>query len=1006
MRVDLSHTKESVFSDAAASAAQNNFAAMNASRAESETGFRLDIKGIVKGNPFSGTYSKNGQEVNGSKSIQDKLSEGIYSQDVSLQRNYLAVMSNCMSEKDYRELTEQGFKVGDMTAKETVTVIDQIKVKLREAGVEIKGYTDTLDRDTVNAVTGSQTRTAQIENALKEEDLPVTKANCEEIEKALKLADEVSTSIDGSKISDNALKYMISKELEPTLGNLYNALFMGGSVSTQVSLTQDQVKQMQMQIEQILVNNGKEVSKDNIANAIWLIEEGLSVTGESLDLLQEMKSVKLPLDETEIVSSAAKAIAEGKSAQQAMLVRKQRVTTEAQLAMTIEANKRLLLTGDEIDTRSLINQVAVLKDKEAALRSSQKDVFSQNEQPNFNATEINGDPVRFYDEINSRIDSIKSQPAQVIGDICFEDKYTLNDVYEKGSVLAAKYNLAQETYEAVGTKVRTDLGDSIKKAFSNVDDILEDMGYEKTVANQRAIRILGYNNTEITRDNIAAVKEADAKVNAVINALKPANVIKLIREGKNPLVMDLDELENTLNGYVSEDDKDEKYSKFLWKLEKNNAIGEEEKESYIGIYRLFRQVEKSDGAVIGSLVSQGAELNVKNLLSALRSRKSKGNDYVVDDSFGGLTQKLSENSRQIDTQINSAFQSADYYSRATSDLLSVLDPDKMSRMWESSELSLDTSIEGLLDYMNNADFEKPLSENMSSAEDAYISNEANEVRQAAKVQEEVLRTLEQYEQPVTLDNLQAVNKLLYDRGDLFRQLSRMGKAINTKEIIEEFETEDGAKAAIEDLVENSENIIIEAKESADITYDDIEDMRLLSKQLHMLREFSKQENYEVPIELDGELTAVNLKIVHSGGKGEVMATLRSDDYGTLSVKLSMDNGRIGGYMMANGSYGSELLSERKADFIEAVKNEGFDIDENIAVMISRELKSAAQISVNPNKPTSEDTLGSKQAIVSDNGEALKGDNSVAAASEATAEDKLSTTKLYSLAKIFLEVMNK
>ena len=45
----------------------------------------------------------------------------------------------------------------------------------------------------------------------------------------------------------------------------------------------------------------------------------------------------------------------------------------------------------------------------------------------------------------------------------------------------------------------------------------------------------------------------------------------------------------------------------------------EEKEAYIGIYRLLRQLEKTDGAAIGALLQQGAEPTLKNLLTAVRS---------------------------------------------------------------------------------------------------------------------------------------------------------------------------------------------------------------------------------------------------------------------------------------------------------------------------------------------------------------------------------------------------
>ena len=71
------------------------------------------------------------------------------------------------------------------------------------------------------------------------------------------------------------------------------------------------------------------------------------------------------------------------------------------------------------------------------------------------------------------------------------------------------------------TAPRKDMGDSIQKAFRNVDDILEDLGLETNDSNRRAVRILGYNNMEITQDSIQSVKEADMQVTGVIRRMTP-----------------------------------------------------------------------------------------------------------------------------------------------------------------------------------------------------------------------------------------------------------------------------------------------------------------------------------------------------------------------------------------------------------------------------------------------------------------------------------------------------
>lgn len=130
----------------------------------------------------------------------------------------------------------------------------------------------------------------------------------------------------------------------------------------------------------------------------------------------------------------------------------------------------------------------------------------------------------------------------------------------------------------------------------------------------------------------------------------------MIRDQKNPLEMTMEELDAYFNEKGMDPEADaERFSKFLQRLDRSGGIDANEREAYIGIYRMFRQIEKSDGAVIGSLVATGAQMNFKNMLSAVRSNAGKNMDVRVDDGFGGLEELISKG-KAIDTQINTGFQ--------------------------------------------------------------------------------------------------------------------------------------------------------------------------------------------------------------------------------------------------------------------------------------------------------------------------------------------------------------
>lgn len=195
--------------------------------------------------------------------------------------------------------------------------------------------------------------------------------------------------------------------------------------------------------------------------------------------------------------------------------------------------------------------------------------------------------------------------------------------------------------------------------------------------------------------------------------------------------MSMSDISDTARRIKSEnpDERDEKFSEFLWKLEKKNEISEEERDSYIGIYRLISQVEQSDGAVIGSLVNQGADITMKNLLTAVRVRGKSAMDYKVDDTFAGVDSV--SRGIKIDSQIESA-----YHTNCLRDVLDTLSPEKMEFVQYDSWL--DMTPEQLRQAVYEADEDNALSEQ-------YATEQLRQFNQAVSVPENVYAFLEKYD---------------------------------------------------------------------------------------------------------------------------------------------------------------------------------------------------------------------------------------------------------------------
>ena len=591
---------------------------------------------------------------------------------------------------------------------------------------------------------------------------------------------------------------------------------------------------------------------------------------------------------------------------------------EIRLVMTQEANRQLLKSGYQIDTTELSQLVEALKATEANIKAS----LFQGE-----TEQINEQRAAWYEDTLTLTKELAAMPAALSGKIsASKTPFTLEALHQEGSILQSKYDKAGESYEALMTAPRKDMGDSIQKAFRNVDDILEDLGLETNDSNRRAVRILGYNNMEITQDSIQSVKEADMQVTGVIRRMTPATTLQMIREQINPLDMNLDELEE----YLNEQDKDtgsdaEKFSTYLHKLDQSHAITEDEREAYIGIYRLFRQIEKTDGAAIGSVVASGAEMNFKNMLSAVRTSRHKNMDISIDDGFGGL-EKLIAKGQAIDEQIMAGYQDSpsqeyqhqmQYYAALSGEIKDELvqktDVDTLKEM----DIQADTTIEQFAQELKQtSEVDQSSRQDM---EQERVHNFRDSMQSAQQVEDSVIQSLIDYEQPVSVNNIQAAELLLMERGSLYKQIfGRSGAASveNDTSVNDAFDSvgdiehdtlwqkaEDAANnltdkssavsayqeligeavSAVENMVHTSDNIV------------DVKAAQMLYKGLSLAGNLAREENYELPVNIKGELTSINLKIYHNSSQmGKVTVTMDTDILGKVAADFDISEEKISG----------------------------------------------------------------------------------------------------------------
>ncbi len=866
--------------------------------------------------------------------------------DVKNNLDYLTVMANTVSSKDFNEIFEEGKSPADMDMSESVNTLDRIKAKMAESGMIIEGYNDDLPIEVIEETTGSRAAAEALKKEFSERDLSINKDNLEEISEIMKKASEIE------EITDGMCDYVLRNAVEPTIENLYRVRFSAAEVpfkeggyftdeyghvikDGESDLTKSDY--FEGKINEIAEKLGieDEAEKEKLLEeGSWLVKSRILCNESNLSVLHDLRSLNLPLSEEETAAAIANAVERGEGVSKAEftrtdnllrraadvkevidnaadedivsivnegkilnienlalakensntgnmaqndnpeLIKGRRILEETRLRMSVEANYMMLKRGISIETVALEETVNVLK----ALEDKVSREFFGNDAVAAAEKSVH------YKESKQVIAEMPYLPVKSVGDaIKSGNFFTLKLTYEIGISIKTQFDKAQQTYEAVGTEVRGDLGDSIKKAFANVDDILKSQEMEINETNRKAVRILGYSEMEITKENIEEVREKETMLNRVINKMNPVNTLELIREGVNPLEIGLEELEAKLDSYGRDAlSLSDNYASFICKLDRAGDISEEERNSYIGIYRLLDKIEKSDGAAIGSLIKAEAGINFKNLLTAIRTGKSNGLDIKLDESVGEIVEAAGYE-YDISTQIASAF----------TDVVK--------------------SEDGANEYLKR-EFEE---------------YRASLVRDEKNIEEE----LQFLGEKVTPNNLKAMSEILGNDKDYnpWKKMDEFAEKLEDESLkvaidslSEAFEDEESVKKAYENVFEETKSALGRISESGISDYFDIKAMKQTFRQIGLISRMTREENYEVPLEAGDDTINLRVKIMRKAEKeGKVFASFETEKFGSVLAQFSVNEGVLSALVAADSETGLDRL-RNEGSIEESFKIAGFE----------------------------------------------------------------------------------
>jgi hypothetical protein len=645
-------------------------------------------------------------------------------------------------------------------------------------------------------------------------------------------------------------------------------------------------------------------------------------------------------------------------------VRARRQLEEIRLKMTLEAAGTLEKKGFKVETEQLGKVVDALRELED---SYYKQYLKEADVPDTDAN------LQTLKETTSSIEQLKYIPGYILGSTLVESgTQTIPGLLTEGLQLQAKLEKAGTAYETLMTVPNREYGDSIKKAFTNMDSLLAEMNIDNTEENQRAIRILGYNSMEINEDSINQVKAYDQEVTTLIKNLHPEVTVRMIREGINPLEMPIQELNQTIDqikdkqGITSE----EKYSTYLRKLEKTDGITAEERKAYIGVYRLLYNVEKSDGAALGAVVKAGQEVTLDHLLTAVQTSKKGRLDAAVNDEFGTL-QSVTRAKESIAQQLSGfssdagqqngeqtskdqlAAQQTQYLERILRQMKEDLAPDSLKEAGQklsqttgqtstadqiSASSQPTTMQQGIWEAVKNVPVDQLINQLQKvnagqASEDEIYTQKVQEIRELCRTSEQAVRFLNDYQVPTTPANIMMANQVLSNGESPIKKLlkrheeNNAEKSENSLKEINELSDTLSDKHSMEEVYTQLET---DAKAALNQSYSEekidsfkLAELKNIGQQMTFIKTLAEKEYYQIPVETDSGVTNMNLTILRGTKEsGKVSVTIWSEQLGNVKADFSLKDRTFTGLITSDNRSGLEKLQKNAGKLTEAASECG------------------------------------------------------------------------------------
>ncbi len=524
---------------------------------------------------------------------------------------------------------------------------------------------------------------------------------------------------------------------------------------------------------------------------------------------------------------------------------------------------------------------------------------------NILATDLDRESLTSLVETEMALEEIKESPIYIFNKMLNTNSQiqtmTLSYTASLAGQLKKSFDRYNNTVETVGTQIRADLGDSIVKAVNNsAESLMDSLGLDYNQANKDAIRILALNGMEETKENVDKIKEVNETLKNLINNMKPETVLKMIREGINPMDADINDLNKFL---ILENDgasllNEEKFSKFLYKLDQTDNITKSERKMFIGIYQMMNIFTRDAGESVGRLIKQGSSVTMSNLMTAYESRKHAGIDELISEDTG-----LAEVSGEVN-----------YYTSLFMNSEKLITPNTLKKVDDKYGILS----EGVEDFVNdlNSEYDPELERQLDYRYVRELTDATN--LEDGSAEDRLYEELKENDMAVNIGNIKAVSEFMqssnislatyenykFDKNNKIDNLENVIEKIGHEPDLSNYISElvDASKEELEALIEGRLTDInnpIDASDSMrnlaeDSTIDDLDyqlfDMyRKSTRQFNYIANRAKERDYKIPYMTEEGLGIMNVSLVSEEEVSSLAIKLNSKTYGCSELNLEVND---------------------------------------------------------------------------------------------------------------------